>query len=131
MKFDPHNLSRRDKRILKALLYFYPRRKSAAAIYSYISKYSQKNAVKNAKSLGHILMRFPVDSELTVMSTATSARITNSRYIRLYALKDSFVKKYYKEKNKNLDLGVPKKKRASKKGKPKNARKSKSKKRKT
>ena len=75
-------------------------------------------------------MRFPVDSELTVMSTVTSARITNSRYIRLYALKDSFVKKYYKEKNKDLDLGVPKKKRASKKGKPKNARKPKSKKRK-
>lgn len=130
MKFDPYKLSLRDKRILKALLYFYPRRKSAAAIYNYISKYSQKSAVKNAKALGHILMRFPVDSELTVVSCMTSARIINSRYIRLYALKDSFVKKYYKEKNKNIDLRVPKKKCASNRGKSKNARKSKSKKRK-
>ena len=113
--FDPTKLSRRDKRILKALLYYYPRKKSAAQIYSYISKYSQKNAVKNAKSLGHILPRFPVKSDLTVVSSMTDTRIVNSRYIRLYVLKETFVKKYYKEKNDIMKLG---------KGKPKSKKKS-------
>lgn len=121
--FDSTKLSRRDKRILKALLYFYPRKKSAAQIYSYISRYSQKNAVKNAKSLGHILPRFPVKSDLTVVSSMVDARIVNSRYIRLYVLQETFVKKYYKEKNDLMELG--KGKPASKKKSTKNVRRTK------
>lgn len=121
--FDPTQLSKRDKRILKALLYYYPRKKSAAQIYNYISRYSQKNAVKNAKSLGHILPRFPIKSELTVVSSMTDTRIVNSRYIRLYVLQESFVKKYYKEKNDLIELGKGKPK--SKKKLNKNARRKK------
>jgi hypothetical protein len=123
--FDPKKLNRRDKRIMKALLYYYPRKKSASQIYNYISKYSQKSGVKGAKALGHILMRFPVKSELTVVSSMTKNRIINSRYIRLYALKESFVKKYYKEKNDLMKLG--KKKSHSSSRKPKNARRKKGK----
>jgi len=102
--FVEKKLNMRDKRILKALLYFYPRKKSASDIYTYISKYSQKNAVKGPKSLGHILSKFPVDSDLTVVSTMTGTRIVNSRYIRLYVLQKSFVMKYYKEKNELIEL---------------------------
>lgn len=103
--FDPEKLNRRDKNILQALLYFYPRKRSAAQIYDHVSKFNQKSGLKNAKALGHILMRFPVKPELTVYRTYTDKRITNSRFVRLYTLDDSFVKKYYKEKNGMLVLG--------------------------
>ncbi|RLE39460.1 hypothetical protein DRJ17_00740 [Candidatus Woesearchaeota archaeon] len=112
--FEPDKLSKRDKRILKALLYFYPRKKSAAQIHNYISKYWQKSGIRNAKALGHILMRFPVDSELTVISSVTKTGIINSRYLRIYVLKKNFVKKYYKEKNDLIKLGNKKSRRSSK-----------------
>ncbi len=115
MKFDPNTLNRRDSKILKALLYFYPRKKSAAQMYTYISKYSQKTGLKGAKALGHILVRFPVKSELTVASSMTKNRIVNCRYVRLYVLKDSFVKKYYKEKNDLIKLGKRKSKNVKRK----------------
>jgi hypothetical protein len=108
MKFNEKDLSRRDKRILKALLYFYPRKKSAAEIYSYISKYSQKNGVKGPKALGHILSKFPVEADLTVVSSMTGNKITNSRYVRLYILEKSYVMKYYKEKNDLIKLSKKK-----------------------
>lgn len=97
--FDPKTLNRRDKHILKALLYFYPKKRSAAQIYDYVSGFNQKTGLKNAKALGHILMRFPVKTELTVYKTYTDKRVTNSRFVRLYVLDEAFVKKYYKEKN--------------------------------
>jgi len=115
--FNEKDLNRRDKRILKALLYFYPRKKSASDIYAYISKYSQKNAVKGPKSLGHILSKFPTDADLTVVSTMTGTRIVNSRYVRLYVLQKSYVMKYYKEKNDLIKLSKKKSKATAKKKK--------------
>jgi hypothetical protein len=103
--FDSNKLNRRDKHILKALLYFYPKKRSAAQIYDYVSGFNQKTGLKNAKALGHILMIFPVKSELTVYRTYTDKRITGSRFIRIYVLEESFVKKYYKEKNGIIKLG--------------------------
>jgi len=97
--FDPEKLSRRDKRIMQALLYFYPRKRSAFHIYEYISKFNQKSGVKNPKALGHILSRFPVKASLTVFQSYVDKNISGSRFVRLYVLDDSFVKKYYKEKN--------------------------------
>ncbi|MCF7859206.1 MAG: hypothetical protein K9N07_07775 [Candidatus Cloacimonetes bacterium] len=113
--FKKKDLNRRDKRILKALLYFYPRKKSASEIYNYISRYSQKNGVKGPKALGHILSKFPVDTDLTVVSTMTGTRIVNSRYIRLYVLHKSFVMKYYKEKNELIKLSKKKSQTTAKK----------------
>lgn len=121
--FEPDKLNRRDKKILQALLYFYPKKRSAAQIYIYVSKYSQKSGLKNAKALGHILLRFPVKTELTVYRTYTDKRIAGSRFVRLYVLEEKFVKKYYKEKNGLLELG--KKKSTKKKSSKKNVRRSK------
>ena len=106
--FDPNKLNRRDKHIMKALLYFYPKRRSAAQIYEYVSSFNQKTGLKNAKALGHILMRFPVKSELTVYRGYSDKRITSSRFVRIYVLEESFVKKYYKEKNGIMKLGKKK-----------------------
>jgi len=103
--FDPEAINRRDKKILQALLYFYPRKRSAAQIYDHVSKFNQKSGLRNAKALGHILVRFPVKVEFTVYRTYTDKRITNSRFVRLYVLDPVFVKKYYKEKNGMLELG--------------------------
>lgn len=114
--FNPEKLSRRDKKIMNALLYFYPRKRSAFHIYEYISKFNQKSGVKNPKALGHILTRFPVKSSLTVFQSYVDKSISGSRFIRLYVLDDVFVKKYYKEKNGLLILDRNKSKESGKHG---------------
>ena len=117
--FDPEKLNKRDKRIMQALLYFYPRKRSAFHIYEYISKFNQKSGVKNPKALGHILSRFPVKASLTVFQSYIDQNILGSRFVRLYVLDESFVKKYYKEKNGLLVLAKnesPKSKSSGKNG---------------
>jgi translation elongation factor EF-Ts len=69
--------------------------------------------------LGHILSRFPVKASLTVYQSYIDKNVSGSRFVRLYVLDDSYVKKYYKEKNGLLVLikkDSPKTKSLSKNG---------------